>query len=140
MYSPPTPCFSMPGGRSKTSAASHLHLLSVTHVAEEVHHTGEDNEQNTTSGTQPQHLGQETLVQSWEALLPHDGAERRPCPVVLGYRAGDLGRVLDARLDDVHGCVEDGTDCATDSTRHEVIEDLALLVSCRGQQSADLED
>lgn len=32
------------------------------HLSEEVHHTSEDDKQNTTSRTQSQDLGQETLV------------------------------------------------------------------------------
>lgn len=63
----------------------HHRLFAVAHAAEKVHDTCEDNKQNTTSRTQSQNLWHETLVQCWEAFLPHDGAEGRPCPVVLGY-------------------------------------------------------
>lgn len=116
------------------------HLCLSAHLPEEVHDTGEDDEQDTTSGTQPEHLGRESLVQGREALLFHDRAERRPGPVVLGCLSCDLGRVLDARLDDIHGGVQDSTDSSSNSTRDEIVCDLALLISCLGQQCADLED
>ena len=47
---------------------------------------------------------------------------------------------MDARLDDVHGGVENGTDGATDSTGDKVVCDLALLVCGGGDDGADLED
>lgn len=115
-------------------------LFAVAHGAEEVHDTGKHNEQDTASGTQSQHLGQETLVQRREALLPHDGAERRPCPVVLGYCACDLGRILDTRLGNIHRGVQDGTNSATDSAGQQIVGNLTLLIGSSGQKSADLED
>ena len=111
-----------------------------THLTEEVHDTGEDNQQDTTTGSQPEHLGQETFVKRTEAFLLHDGAESGPRPVVLGHLSDDLGGVLDTRLDDVHGGVENSTDGATDGTGHKVVGDLALLSGGGGQKGADLED
>jgi hypothetical protein len=110
------------------------------HLAEEIHDTGENDKEDTASGAQSEHLGQETLVKSGETLLAHDGAESGPCPVVLGYGADDLGGVLDARLYDVHGGVEDGTDGATDGTGDEIVCDLALLGGGGRDELADLED
>lgn len=112
------------------------HLLTA-HLAEEVRDTGEDNQENTTTGTEPQYLGQETLVESAEALLLHDRAKSGPCPVVLGGLASDLGRVLNARLDNVHGGVKDSTDSATDGSADEVVCDLSLLGGSNRQHGAD---
>jgi hypothetical protein len=117
-----------------------LHNLSLAHLPEEVHDTREDNEQHSASGSQSQHLGQEALVQRTEALLFHDRAERGPCPIVLGDCSCDLGRVLDARLDHVHGRVENGSYGATDSTRKHVTPHLARLGLRLGQQLPHLED
>ena len=122
------------------SLAAKKILFALAHAAEEIHDSGEDHEQDTTAGTQSQDLGCEALVQSAEALLAEHCAQGRERPVVLGHLAGDLGRVLDARLDDVHGGVQDGTDSATNGTRDQIVGDLALLVRCCGQQGADLEN
>lgn len=112
----------------------------ATHLAEEVHDTSEHNEEDTTSWTEPENLGQEALVEGTETFLAHDGTEGGPCPVVLGHGSDNLGRVLDARLHNVHGSVENGTDCTTDGTGHEIVGDLALLGSSLRQEGADLED
>lgn len=120
--------------------AAEGNLFALAHATEEIHDSGEDHEQDTTTGSQSQHLGCEALVQSAEALLAEHCAQGRERPVVLGHLAGDLGRVLDARLDDVHGGVQNGTDSATNGTGNQIVGDLALLVRGRGQQGADLEN
>jgi hypothetical protein len=112
----------------------------AAHLAEEVHDTREHDEEDTAAGAQSEHLGQEPLVQSRETFFAHDGAESGPCPVVLGYGADDLGGVLDARLDDVHGGVEDGTDGAADGTGDEIVCDLALFGGGCWDELADLEN
>jgi hypothetical protein len=119
-----------------------IHILLATNLTEKVHDTRENNEQNTTTGTETEHLGDETLVEGAEAFFLHDGANGRPGPVVLGHLAGDLGGVLDARLDDVHGGVEDGTRDTTDGTRDQVVAGLLGLVAGfgSGELRADLED
>lgn len=124
-----------------TNPPSGVRLLGA-HLAEEVHHTGEDNQQDTTTGAQSQHLGDEALVQGAEALLLHDCADRRPGPVVLGGLTGDLGRVLNARLDHVHRCVEDCTGDTTNGTGDQVIARLLALVAGLGggHLGTDLED
>ena len=117
-------------------------LVEALHLAEEVHHSGEDNEQNTSTRAKSEHLGDETLVERTEALLLEDRAQRREGPVVLGYHAGNLGGVLNSALYHVHGGVKDGTDGATDGTRDKVVADLDRLVAgrVRGKHSANLED
>lgn len=118
-----------------------LRTLNVsTHLAEKVHDTSEHDQEDTATWTQSEHLGQETLVKSTEAFLAHDGAKSRPCPVVLGYGSCDLGRVLNARLDHVHGGVEDGTDGSTNSTGDEIVCDLALLGGGRREELPNLEN
>lgn len=116
--------------------------LEAFHLAEEVHHASEDDQQDTTTRAQSEHLGNETLVQSTETLLPHDSAQRGESPVVLGGHAGDLGGVLDSALDDIHWGVKNGTDGATNGTRDQVIADLdgLVVVGVRGKHGADLEN
>lgn len=111
-------------------------------MAEEVHNAGENDEQDTTTGAQSEHLGNETLVQRAGTLLLQDCSERREGPVVLGRHARHFGGVLNSALDDVHGSVEDGTDSATDGTGDQVVADLDGLVTggvC-GEHGANLED
>ena len=117
-------------------------LVEALHLAEEVHHTSEDNEQDTSTRAKSEHLGNETLVKRAEALLLEDRAQCREGPVVLGCHAGNLGGVLNSALNHVHGGVEDGTDGATNGTRNKVVADLDRLVAgrVRGKHSADLED
>lgn len=116
-------------------------LLSVRlHVAEEVHNTGENNEQDTASGTETQDLGQETLVQGSEALFLCNGADGRPGPVVLGRLTGNLGAVLNSRLDDVHRGVEDRADGTANSTGDQIVGDLAGLGLGLGEKLANLEN
>lgn len=86
------------------------------------------------------HLGEETLVQGTGALLLENSVDSGPCPVILGNLSGNLGRVLDTALDDVHGRVEDGSDGTADGTRNQVIGHLALLGAGLGEHLADLED
>lgn len=141
-----------------------LFLLFLEHLdlprAEGVHDGGEDDQEDTTTGTKTEdlvqvstfsdlgrlmgigsaYLGQETLVEGTETLLSEDGDDTRPGPVVLGNLAGDLGGVLNSALDDVHGSVENGTDGATDGTGDEVVGHLAALVLGLGEHLADLED
>jgi hypothetical protein len=112
----------------------------VAHLAEKIHDAREHNEQDTSSGPQSQHLGQETLVQRAEPFLPCDRSDSRECPVVLWNRASDLGRVLDTRLDDIQGRVDDSSDGTSHRTRNQVVCDLALLSRSRGQELTDLED
>lgn len=116
--------------------------LLVAHLAEEVHHIGEDDKQDTTTRSETQHLGGEALVQSGETLLLHDRAKGRPGPVVLGSLAGNLGGVLDAGLDDVHGGVEESTSDTTNGTSNQVVTGLLALVAGLGggQLGANLED
>jgi hypothetical protein len=99
-------------------------LVEALHVAEEIHNSGEDNEQNTSARAKSKHLGDETFVKCAEALLLEDRAQSRECPVVLGCHAGHLGGVLNSALHDVEGSVEDGTNSATNGTRDKVIADL----------------
>lgn len=117
-----------------------LRVGSVLHGAEEVHDAGEDDEKDTTTGSESENLGDETLVKSAEALLPGDGEESGPGPVVLGDLTGDLDGVLDAGLDNVHGGVEDGTDGTTYGTGDQVVGELAGLVAGLGEKLPDLED
>ena len=125
----------------QSGGLDYSHSLDIsTHLTEEVHDTGEDDQQNTTTRSQSEHLGQETLVESTETFCPQDCAESRPRPVVLGDLSNNLSRVLDARLHNVHGCVEDGTDRATDGTGHKVVGDLALLGCSGWQKGTDLEN
>jgi len=117
-------------------------LVEALHLAEEVHHTGEDNEQDTSTRAKSEHLGDETLVESTEALLLEDRTQSRESPVVLGCHAGNLSSVLNSALYHVHGGVKDGTDGATNGTRDKVVADLDRLVAgrVRGEHSANLED
>lgn len=119
-----------------------LHLVQALHLAEEVHHTCEDNEQDTTTGAKSEHLGNETLVERTEALLLEDSTQCRECPVVLGHHAGNLGGVLNSALDNVHGGVEHSTNSATNGTRDKIVADLDRLVASRVRRkhTADLED
>jgi hypothetical protein len=121
---------------------SSSHLVEALHLAEEVHHTSEDNEQDTSTRAKSEHLGDETLVQCTEAFLLEDRAKRRECPVVLGCHAGHLGSVLNSALYHVQRSVKDGTDSATNGTRDQVVADLDRLVTgrVRGEHGADLED
>lgn len=112
----------------------------LPHLGEEVSHGRVHDQQDTTTRTQSQHLGDETLVQRRRALLPGNSGHRTPGPVVLGRLARDLGRVLDPRLDHVHGGVETGTDRATDRTADQVRHHLSLLGVRLGKQRLDLED
>jgi hypothetical protein len=118
------------------------HLVEALHFAEEVHHTSEDDEQDTSTRAKSEHLGNETLVKRAEALLLEDRAERRECPVVLGCHAGHLGGVLNSALYHVQRSVENGTDGATNGTRDQVVADLDRFVAgrVRGKHGADLED
>lgn len=113
-----------------------------TQSTEKVHNTSKYHQKNTTTRTQSKHLGQETLIQSAESFLARNSRNSGPGPVVLGYGASNLGAVLYTRLDDVHGCVEDGTCCTTDSTGNHVSHDLLALVARFrfGELLADLED
>jgi hypothetical protein len=124
---------------SYTHALASDHLL-VTHLAEEIHHAREDDEQDTSSRTQSQHLGQEALVQRCEALFSRDNGKRAPCPVVLGQLPRHLWRVLNTTLDNIHGGVENRSHGSSDRTRNQIIRDLALLVRRGRQERADLED
>lgn len=114
----------------------------VVNAADEVHHTGENNEQDTTAGAQSQHLGDETLVKRTEALLLQDRSQRREGPVVLGHLAGDLSGVLDPALHDVERGVEDCSDGAADGAGDQIVADLDrfLVRGVRRQHGADLED
>lgn len=124
-----------------SSASQTVPTLNVTsHLAEKVHDTGEDDQKDTTTWTQPEHLGQKAFVESTKTLFLHDCTKSRPRPVVLGDGSHNLGRILDARLDNVHGSVENSTDGATDGTRDEIVGDLTLLGRSRRQQGSDLED
>lgn len=116
--------------------------LLPAHLPEEVHHTGEHDQEDTTSGTQSEHLGGESLVQRAEPFLLEDRCDGGPGPVVLGHLARNLGAVLDARLDDVHGRVDHGTGDTTDGTSDEVVAGLLRLVTRLGlgQLRAHLED
>lgn len=143
----PTRPFTIHGRNSpsKGEGKSREHLFDRlgTHLPEPIHNARVDNEQDTTTGTQSENLGDEALVQRTEAFLLHDRAEAGPRPVVFGGLAGDLGGVLYPTLDDVHGSVEDGSDGAADGARDEVDQHgfggLDLLVE-RGQELFDLED
>jgi hypothetical protein len=121
---------------------SSSHLVQALHLAEEVHHASEDDEQDTSTGTKSEHLGNETLVQCAEALLLENRTKRRECPVVLGCHAGHLGGVLNSALYHVHRSVKHGTDSATHGTGDQVVADLDRLVTgrVRGKHGADLED
>lgn len=122
--------------------SSRSHLVETLHLAEEVHHSGEDDEQDTTTRAKSEHLGDETLVQRAEALLLEDRAQRRESPVVLGCHAGNLGGVLNSALHHVQGSVEDGSDSATNGTGNKIVADLDRLVAGRvcGKHGAHLED
>lgn len=115
-------------------------LLLIPHGAEEVHDTGVNDQQNTSTRTQPQYLGREALVQRSKALLLENGRKRWPRPVVLGDLTGNLGGVLNPGLDDIHGGVEDGTESSTGGTGQHVVHHLLVLVVGLGEQSANLED
>jgi hypothetical protein len=119
-----------------------LYLVETFHLAEEVHHTSEDNEQDTSTRAKSEHLGNETLVESTEALLLEHRSQRREGPVVLGCHAWHFAGVLNSALHHVQRSVEDGTNSATNGTRDEVVADLDRLVAgrVRGEHSADLED
>ena len=91
--------------------------------AEEVHDAGEDDEQDAAARPQPQDLWQEALVEGTESLLARDDRQRRPGPAVLLGEVRALGRVLDARLDDVERRVEDGADGAADGAGDDVVAD-----------------
>lgn len=125
-----------------STTTSTINLLLIAHVAEEIHDTGVDDKQDTTTRAETQDLRGEALVQGSEALLLHNGAESRPGPVVLGDLARNLGGVLDARLDDVHGGVEDSTSDTTNATSDQVVAGLLVLVAgLDGRQlCANLED
>jgi hypothetical protein len=114
--------------------------LLVAHLAEEIHHAREDDEQDTSTRTQSQHLGQEALVQRREALFSRDNGKRTPRPVVLGQLTGNLWRVLNTRLDHVHGGIENRSHRSSDRTRNQIIRNLALLGRRSRQERANLED
>lgn len=99
------------------------------HFTEKVHDAGEDDQEDTTSRSETEDLGQETLVKRAESFLASDGAESGPGPVVLGHDAGDLGGVLNARLDDVHGGVEHRSGRSTNGTGDQVVHNLLALVT-----------
>lgn len=109
-------------------------------ASEEVHATGEDNQQNTSSGTESQNLGHETLVQSSKALLSEDSDHGRKSPVVLGNDTRHSGGVLDSRLDDIKGGVEHGTGGSSDRSGNQIVDHLALLVGGLGEQLSHLEN
>lgn len=117
-------------------------LVEALHLTEEVHHTSEDNEQDTSTRAKSEHLGDETLVESTEALLLENRAQRRERPIVLGCHTRDLGSVLNSALHHVQRSVEDGTDSATNGTRDKVVADLNRLVAGRvgRKHGADLEN
>src|SRR4051794_20806432 len=77
--------------------------LGIPHVAEEIHHTGVNNKQDTAAGSQPENLGDEPLVESREPFLLGDRRQGGPGPVVLRNLAGNLDAILDTALHDVHG-------------------------------------
>ena len=112
------------------------------HVTEEVHDTGKNDQQDTTSRTQSQDLRQETLVQRTKALLPHNRAQRRPRPSILRHTTRNLGRILYPALRHIHRRVQDGADSSTHTPGDEIVAHLEGLVFGRvfGQQRADLED
>lgn len=112
----------------------------ISHLAEHIHNTGVNHEEDTTTRAESEDLGDEALVKSAETFLLEDGQDGRPGPVVLGHLAGHLDGVLDTALDDVHGGVEDGTDSTTNGTGNDIIDGLALLGLGLGDELADLED
>jgi len=119
---------------------AHLQNSLSTHRTEEVHDARENDQQDTTSRTQPEHLGHETLVQGRESLFPHDRTESGPCPVVLGHLSRNFLRILDAALDDIHRSIQNSTDSSTNSTRNQIIGHLTLLILSRRHQCAHLEN
>lgn len=112
----------------------------VPHLAEHIHDTGVNHQEDTTTGAESENLGDEALVKGTETLLLEDGQNGGPGPVVLGHLAWHLDGVLDTALDDVHGGVEESTDGTTNGTRNDVIDGLALLGLGLGDELADLED
>lgn len=108
--------------------------------SEGVHDSGENDEEDTTSGTESQNLGNESLVQSGETLLLENGANGREGPVILGNDTRDLGGVLNSALDDIQGGVENGTNGTTDGTGDEIVDHLALLGIGLGEELSDLEN
>lgn len=114
----------------------------ISHLTEEIHHTREDDQQNTTTGSETEHLGQETLVQRAETFLSGDHAESWPGPAVLGYTTSNLRAVLYSALHHIHGGVENSSEGTTNSTGDQIVAHLNALVLgwVLGKESTDLED
>ncbi len=112
------------------------------HLPKPVHDARIHDQEHPSTRTQPQHLRQEALIQRRKALLSHHRRQTRPRPVILGHTTGHLGTILDARLDDIHGGVEDGADRAADGAGQKIRAHRLRLVARRRlrHQTADLED
>lgn len=83
-------------GRSPAAGVSLLKSEVYMSVRIAYHDSGVNDEQDTAARSESEHLGQESLVKGSKALLLghcHDG---RPCPVVLGGGACNLGAVLNS--------------------------------------------
>lgn len=74
-----------PGGRLQIRRAQ----LFPEHVEREF----DDEEQDSSAGREPEHLGQEARVEGAEAFLARDEGERREGPVVFRSLAGNLSGV-----------------------------------------------
>lgn len=74
--------------------------------SEEVHSGSEDNQEDTTTWSQSQHLWKKTFVQSAETFLLVDSQQRWESPVIFSNLTWLENGVLDSRLDNVEWSVE----------------------------------
>jgi hypothetical protein len=115
-------------------------------LLEKVDNGSVDDKQDTSSWSETENFGKESLVQSGETFLLCDKGNRRESPVVLWYDTRDTDGVLDSRFDDIGSVilsvrtisedsasdgylrsVEKSTNGSSDATSNQIIRHLSLL-------------